>query len=456
MQGLFDWTIAKAWLSLITERVFEVVPPGEEISIKEGFKNVRYNRGQPMGMYSSWGLLALTHHMMVQFCANRVLKANTGVRPSTWSDGPLPFNDYLVLGDDIVIACKLVADEYVKFCERSYVILNMSKSLISDDSFMNFASQSVRGGVNYSPASLKDHFQVTSLTQRVALLSNLAKRQFFGEKLSLGILIRGLFTPQVWKTRIRASYRSGELTYPLRIGIAALANQKMFPSLVVTSPFLVPWLPSITGIERHFKDMLYNLNRGTESSYSLISFWAECIAMTFSSELAPMSCLEGIVSQQETANMRLRVYPSLKPWQEELDDNAKFLALLEKGGYNKVEKARRSFLLYRLDRQGGRTVPVFNRGFQSLDGLLAAIAHDIQVYLDICQQPGYLFRVPKEGKTVSNTAPHFWRDILLSGDARASPDPLALSQLLSRISRKVKPLITECEQTGRSINWIAS
>jgi hypothetical protein len=51
--------------------------------------NVRWRTGQPLGMYSSWAIFALTHHMVIEYCAN--LKGS----PS--------FRDYSVLGDDVVI-----------------------------------------------------------------------------------------------------------------------------------------------------------------------------------------------------------------------------------------------------------------------------------------------------------------------------------------------------------------
>lgn len=59
-----------------------------------------YSVGQPMGALSSWGMLALTHHFIVQVAANRL---------GTFPDG---FKDYAVLGDDIVIANKAVANVY--------------------------------------------------------------------------------------------------------------------------------------------------------------------------------------------------------------------------------------------------------------------------------------------------------------------------------------------------------
>lgn len=51
--------------------------------------HVRYARGQPMGLYSSWAVFALTHHVLIGFAAYR--------------KGIKSFLKYAVLGDDVVI-----------------------------------------------------------------------------------------------------------------------------------------------------------------------------------------------------------------------------------------------------------------------------------------------------------------------------------------------------------------
>jgi hypothetical protein len=51
---------------------------------------IKYAVGQPMGAYSSWAMLALTHNVLVQVVARRV--GHTTL-----------FTQYFVLGDDIVI-----------------------------------------------------------------------------------------------------------------------------------------------------------------------------------------------------------------------------------------------------------------------------------------------------------------------------------------------------------------
>ena len=75
-----------------------------------------------MGALSSWGMLALTHHVLVRVAARRVGFTN--------------FTHYALLGDDIVIANKAVAMSYLSLMVDTLgVEINLSKSLISSDSF---------------------------------------------------------------------------------------------------------------------------------------------------------------------------------------------------------------------------------------------------------------------------------------------------------------------------------
>jgi len=77
----------------------------------------RYAVGQPMGAYSSFPMLALTHHVIVQVAARR---AGIG----QW------FSNYAILGDDIVIADPRVAPHYLNIMRDTLgVDINLSKSL---------------------------------------------------------------------------------------------------------------------------------------------------------------------------------------------------------------------------------------------------------------------------------------------------------------------------------------
>jgi len=89
-------------------------------------------------------VFSLTHHVIIQYCA-----AQAGFR--SW------FDDYALLGDDVVIANKDVADIYrYTMVEILGVEINMSKSLISNNGTAEFAKQLVSGTINYSPVGAKN------------------------------------------------------------------------------------------------------------------------------------------------------------------------------------------------------------------------------------------------------------------------------------------------------------
>lgn len=89
-------------------------------------KTYLYNVGQPMGAYSSFAMLALTHHVLVRIAALRCELHN--------------FDDYVILGDDIVIGNDKVADEYLIIMEALGVEISLGKSVISSK-FTEFAKR---------------------------------------------------------------------------------------------------------------------------------------------------------------------------------------------------------------------------------------------------------------------------------------------------------------------------
>nr|UPW42254.1 MAG: putative RNA dependent RNA polymerase [Xinjiang mito-like virus 55] len=90
--------------------------------------SIRYAVGQPMGALSSWAMLAITHHMIVQYCAFSLGYNN-------W------FKEYMVLGDDIVIYDKRVADKYSNTMATLGVGISPTKSLTSSIGVFEFAKR---------------------------------------------------------------------------------------------------------------------------------------------------------------------------------------------------------------------------------------------------------------------------------------------------------------------------
>jgi hypothetical protein len=56
---------ANAWKKLLTDRDYHLFTP------ELGDEDLRYSVGQPMGALSSWAMLALTHHLIVQLAYHK-------------------------------------------------------------------------------------------------------------------------------------------------------------------------------------------------------------------------------------------------------------------------------------------------------------------------------------------------------------------------------------------------
>jgi hypothetical protein len=106
------------WYRLIARRDFQFSPIRGRTHPNEG-KTVRYAVGQPMGLYSSWAALALTHHCLVWYAAHKA-----------GHKSPFRFRDYSLCGDDIVIANQKVALQYQILCKMIGVEINLSKSYV--------------------------------------------------------------------------------------------------------------------------------------------------------------------------------------------------------------------------------------------------------------------------------------------------------------------------------------
>lgn len=130
---LYNSEVANAWVSLLKNRDYHY---------KQSIYN--YAVGQPMGALSSWGVFSLTHHFVVQYCA----------RQAGWKTW---FDEYALLGDDIVIANKQVADIYLFTMTKVFgVEINISKSLISNNGTAEFAKHLVTRDCNYTPVGPKN------------------------------------------------------------------------------------------------------------------------------------------------------------------------------------------------------------------------------------------------------------------------------------------------------------
>lgn len=132
--------LAESWAILLTGITYSLN------SLKYGVNTVlQYSIGQPMGALSSWGMLALTHHFIVQ--------------ASAWHAGVVPvgvwFKDYVVLGDDIVIFDTQVKDQYLVFMKALGMEFGLHKSVLSRKGLaLEFAKRMFYKGVDVSPVPI--------------------------------------------------------------------------------------------------------------------------------------------------------------------------------------------------------------------------------------------------------------------------------------------------------------
>jgi hypothetical protein len=442
---------AKAWLALLVDRDF-TVSARKGLRVEPEVKNVRYTRGQPMGFLSSWGSLAVLHHLVIQYSAYRVQIRLRG-RPDNWLQGPLPFINYLVLGDDMVVACPLVAEEYKAVCAEFGISLSLYKSFVSSRGFMNFASQSVIDGQNVSPASALEHFGIRNLVGRVSFLQTLNSKGFFGAhrvgKVSVGTLVRGLFSPTFFRCGIKPAMVAGRMPHLLKIGISALSNTRLFPNLGLNSAYRLSWLPAITGDEVHVRSILnQQMKQLTETETIAV---VEALFRYLEERFTGNQCQEGIITYLQGQNALYLNYPFLRI----LSPEENFLEDLKSGPFGKLQALRRSFSLAK-----GIYVPRVGLGFErvpqlTLGELVEAAIHDIETIVEIESLPGFNLSCPpalKKFMQVQRWLP--WASVLIGCLATNQQDPLAVHTLLAKLTRSYRAVLNEGNDVGRASMWL--
>jgi len=108
---IFHMELAQSWQSILNSRSF-TTPEGLQL---------KYSTGQPMGTYSSWSVFTLTHHLVVYYCAHLCGLKN--------------FDQYMILGDDIVIKNNAVAKAYIKVIKSLGVEISLQKTHVSSDTY---------------------------------------------------------------------------------------------------------------------------------------------------------------------------------------------------------------------------------------------------------------------------------------------------------------------------------
>jgi len=144
--------LGSPWKELLVGRAYRV--PKKYSSVAS---QVHYACGQPMGAYSSWAMLALTHHFLVQMSARRC-----GI--TEW------FTGYAVLGDDVLIWDRHVTHQYLELMKELGVGISMHKSLVSNNGTFEYAKRFIAKGVDCSPLPLREAAAASSSLDALLLL----------------------------------------------------------------------------------------------------------------------------------------------------------------------------------------------------------------------------------------------------------------------------------------------
>jgi len=218
--------LAKAWGRLLTE--IDYLLSNTFYGVREVLK---YSVGQPMGALSSWAMLALTHHFLVQVAA--------------WLSGVTPvgvwFKDYAILGDDLVIFNRVVADKYRWIISQIGMEIGLHKSVLSRKrSVLEFAKRIFMDGHDVSAIPLKEFF---------ASLSGYGDLIQFARKYNLGTL--DLARMLGFKYRALSKVNHGFTAMPAAIKRIAVAMalpttaDEVLPYLELGKPKVSPWPVSL-------------------------------------------------------------------------------------------------------------------------------------------------------------------------------------------------------------------
>jgi hypothetical protein len=116
LQYNFGHSKAMAWYDIMCGYGFDYKDP------KGKLNNLRYEIGNPMGLYSSWPLSTLCHHFIIYCCCQEI--------GTSWYKAK-----YKILGDDIIIFDEVLALKYQELIHLIGVDIQLQKSHIGNSLF---------------------------------------------------------------------------------------------------------------------------------------------------------------------------------------------------------------------------------------------------------------------------------------------------------------------------------
>jgi hypothetical protein len=190
VKSLLGQRIAELWKTILVDRPY-LLPDNKttQFIFKDQpeylGKELFYSTGQPMGALSSFNMLGITHHMIVQYCASLVFDNRSD---------PLYFVKgwcicYEILGDDIAIFHEGLAHKYLEVMSQLGVAINVKKSVIdTKGKTLELAKRTIHHGIDVSAISFKDILSSAPFAQRAAIVERVTRRGTVKTQLAIQIL----------------------------------------------------------------------------------------------------------------------------------------------------------------------------------------------------------------------------------------------------------------------------
>jgi hypothetical protein len=181
--SLFGRKIASLWQAILVHRPYTLpdnklnryIFSGKDSKAFLG-QDFYYSTGQPMGALSSFNMLGITHHLIVQYCAYQLYQKDNQKFMNIYNEKGWCIS-YEILGDDIAIFQEDLAKEYLRVMELIGVPINVKKSVISvSGKTVELAKRTIHNGKDVSAISFKDILSSTPFAQRVSIVDRVTRR----------------------------------------------------------------------------------------------------------------------------------------------------------------------------------------------------------------------------------------------------------------------------------------
>jgi len=171
--------LARLWAKLLTSRDYYLQYTREEKILKgKPGEYLRYSVGQPMGALSSFNMLAVTHHYLVQLAYIRSLPSYKVVGLQLFRGEFEWYTNYEITGDDLVLFDSEVAKQYLIIMSDIGVPINESKSVIANIPAVEYLKVTTLKGVNVSALSWRMFISNNSFMGRINNVYTLLDREY--------------------------------------------------------------------------------------------------------------------------------------------------------------------------------------------------------------------------------------------------------------------------------------